>query len=483
MNRLSWPKCIGVVFALCMATAMAARAQTVTTLATFTYANGADPANQSLVQGLDGNLYGTTLYGGAYDTCATYGCGTVFKISPNGTLTTLHSFDGTDGFEVYGGLVQTTDGNFYGTASAGGTSPNCGGGCGTVFKITPGGTFTTLYSFAGSDGSGPTGPLVQARDGNFRGMTTSGGAYCAPYGCGTIFKITPLGALTTLYSFSGPDGSYPYNGLVEGADGNFYGETTLGGAYGTGTIFKITPWGALTTLFSFYGADGGLPTGGLIQATNGNLYGTTETGGTSPNCVGGCGTVFTITTGGSLTTLWNFDSTDGFIPFSGVIEGTDGNFYGTTVEGGDDYLCPGGCGTIFEITPGGTLTTVYSFLNFSDGSEPQRLAQDTDGNFYGTGADGGYDGTGIVFSLAMGLGPFVKSLPHSGTVGASIKILGTELTGTTSVSFEGTAAVFTVDSDTEISTIVPEDATTGRIRVGTPGGVLLSSGPFLVIRE
>jgi uncharacterized repeat protein (TIGR03803 family) len=199
--------------------------------------------------------------------------------------------------------------------------------------------------------------------------------------------------------------------------------------------------------------------------------------------VGGCGTVFTITTGGSLTTLWNFDSTDGFIPFSGVIEGTDGNFYGTTVEGGDDYLCPGGCGTIFEITPGGTLTTVYSFLNFSDGSEPQRLAQDTDGNFYGTGADGGYDGTGIVFSLAMGLGPFVKSLPHSGTVGASIKILGTELTGTTSVSFEGTAAVFTVDSDTEISTIVPEDATTGRIRVGTPGGVLLSSGPFLVIRE
>ena len=197
MKRLSLVLCL---------TAAAGWGQTPTTLATFNYSNGAGPANVSLIQGLDGNLYGVTLYGGANDNCATYGCGTVFKITPGGTLTTLHSFDGTDGF-IASGLMQAIDGNFYGTTSAGGSSPNCSGGCGTVFRITPGGALTTLHNFSLSDGANPWGPMVQARNGDFWGTTTSGGIYCVPYGCGTIFKITPGGTLTSVYSFNGSDGN------------------------------------------------------------------------------------------------------------------------------------------------------------------------------------------------------------------------------------------------------------------------------------
>ncbi len=195
--------------------------------------DGSDPT-AALVQAKDGNFYGTTFSGGANSNC-TWGCGTVFKITAGGTLTTLYSFSGPDGEYPYAGLVQASDGNFYGTASWGGGGGNCSeppsySGCGTVFKITPGGMLTTLYTFAGPDGANPYGGLVQGSDGNFYGTTYGGG--CQSDGCGTVFKITPSGALTTLYSFcsqsSCADGGVPNAGLVQAADGNFYGTTTAG---------------------------------------------------------------------------------------------------------------------------------------------------------------------------------------------------------------------------------------------------------------
>src|SRR5271166_5223270 len=226
-----------VVLAFC-ATAVHLPAQILTTLYSLDGADGATPY-AAVVLATDGNLYGTTLQGGASGNCSG-GCGTVFKTTPSGTLTTLHSFGGSDGFFPVAGLVQTTDGNFYGTTVAGGASSS-----GTVFKITPSGTLTTLYSFCSqnncADGAYPQDRLLQATDGNFYGTTYNGGS--GSNCCGTVFRITPSGALTTLYSWTGTDGAYPYAGLVQAKDGNFYGTTYAGGANQEGTVFKITPSG------------------------------------------------------------------------------------------------------------------------------------------------------------------------------------------------------------------------------------------------
>ena len=257
MKKPSLLKMVCVVLLLCAAMAIASPAQVLTTLHSFAGGDGASPLFAGLVQATDGNFYGTTVAGGAYNS------GTVFKISFSGTLTTLHSFNGADGAASYAGLVQATDGNFYGTTIAGGASNT-----GTVFKITPSGTLTTLYSFCSqancADGTNPRAGLVQAIDGNFYGTTFGGGANDE----GTVFKITPSGGLTTLYSFCGQancaDGQHPLAGLIQATDGNFYGTTWYGGANDEGTIFKIPPSGALTTLHSFGYLDGGYPYAGLI---------------------------------------------------------------------------------------------------------------------------------------------------------------------------------------------------------------------------
>jgi len=276
-------------------------------------------------------------------------------------------------------------------------------------------------------------------------------------------------------------------GLVQATDGNFYGATQIGGAstncsYGCGTIFKITPGGTLTTLHSFDGTDGEYPYGVLVQATNGNFYGTTQYGGVSTNCSYGCGTIFQMTPGGKLTTLHSFDYTDGFSVFAGLVQATDGNLYGTTSTGGAN-----GYGTIFEATPGGTLTTVHSFDD-TDGLAPlAALVQATSGTFYGTTSGGGAVttcnpsyGCGTVFSLAVGLGPFVETRPASGKVGTNVIILGNNLKGTTSVAFNGTAAAFKVVSNTEIKTSVPNGATTGYVTVTTAKNKVKSNVVFRV---
>jgi uncharacterized repeat protein (TIGR03803 family) len=333
--------------------------------------------------------------------------------------------------------------------------------------------------------------LIGATDGNFYGTTGEGGTtnrtHCAS-GCGTVFKITSTGTLTTVHNFNSADGYFPVGALVQDANGDFYGAT--GGGYGT--IFKITPGGALTTLQSFNNTDGASPSAGLVQASDGTFYGTTYGGGANTSCRFGCGTVFNVTPSGTLTTLYNFCSqsgcTDGQNPQTGLVQATDGNLYGTTYYGGANFGCAGasGCGTVFKITPTGTLTTLYSFCSQGgrycpDGSAPQMpLVQDTNGKFYSTTSVGGVDGDGTLFSLDVGLGPFVETQPTSGKVGAPVRILGTNLGHATSVSFNGAAAVFKAVSSSLITTTVPVGATTGTVQVVIPHGTLSSNVPFRV---
>jgi uncharacterized repeat protein (TIGR03803 family) len=476
VNKLnSMTKACGV-FLLWTVAAVALPAQTFTTLHNFDGTDGANPY-VGLVQVTDGNLYGTTYFGGANND------GAVIKITLSGTVTTLHSFDKTDGARPYAKLIQATDGNLYGSTYSGGANSD-----GTLFKVTTSGTLTSLLSLDGTDGDGPGRGLIQAANGDLYGTTAQGGANSntsCDETCGTMFKITTEGMLTTIYSFCSlsdcADGFFPFAGLIQAANGDFYGTTGQGGAHSClagecGTVFKITPAGTLTTLHSFDGTDGQWIYASLIQATDGNFYGTAFLGGTTNNlCTYGCGTVFKVTSSGAFTTLHSFDMTDGGYPQSGLVQGTDGNLYGTTYFGGTN-----GAGTVFKITPSGTLTTLHSF-DFTGGGNPiAGLIQDTNGTFYGTTEFGGSNGDGTVFSLSVGLGPFVETQTASGTVGAAVTILGTDLTGAASVTFNGTAAKFTVVSESEITTTVPIGATTGTVRVATPGGTLKSDVPFTV---
>ncbi|HEV2383356.1 MAG TPA: choice-of-anchor tandem repeat GloVer-containing protein [Terriglobia bacterium] len=488
MNLSGW-KANFVLCILCAATTIAAHAQTLTTLASFNGTDGSQPS-VPLIQGLDGNLYGETFGGGIVSqlcssTLSGAGCGTFFKITAAGALTTLYAFcsqaNCADGFNP-DGLALGTDGNFYGTTASGGSNRD-----GTVFRITAAGALTTLHSFKGTDGSAPTGTLVQGTDGNFYGATASGGTSS----WGTVFKIATAGTLTTLHDFSLTGGGSPSGGLVQGSDGNFYGTTYYGGTGSAcgpnacGTVFKMTPAGALTTLHSFDSTDGQSPVGKLVQGTDGNFYGTTGQGGLGDcNGLAGCGTVFKITSAGALTTLHSFDSADGGEP-SGLTQATDGNFYGATEIGGSGNACGGNCGTAFKMTSAGTLTTLHDF-DLTDGAGPASAPfEATSGTLYGTTQSGGSAcgpaGCGTVFSLALGLGPFVETLPASGKTGTSVIILGNNLTGAASVTFNGTAATFSVVSSTEIKTTVPSGATTGKVKVKTPSRTLASNLNFRVI--
>jgi uncharacterized repeat protein (TIGR03803 family) len=401
---------------LCVALAIASPPQTLTPLAAFDDANGFEPS--SLTAGADGNFYGTTFLGGNLSTCDSNGCGVIFKMTPAGKLTVIYSFSGPDGIAPEA-LVQGSDGNFYGTtfcttgtfhltASLAGPSLTCYGG-GTVFKITPSGTLTTLHYFNGADGAAPPkGGLTEGSDGNFYGVAGAGGANNQ----GTVFKITPGGTLTTLYNFAGPDGYGPV-GLMQGADGNFYGTTVQGGNfsvcdfYGCGTVFKLTPSGTLTTLHSFTGADGAYPLAAVVQGSDGNFYGTTSAAGAHQTCLpeNYCGTVFKITPSGTLTTLYNFGGQDGASPQAALLPASDGNLYGTTNMGGS-----GGFGTVFRITPSGTLNTLHNFCTeqgCSDGIGPWAgLVQGPNGLLFGTTSVGGNNSTcnapygcGAVFNL------------------------------------------------------------------------------------
>jgi uncharacterized repeat protein (TIGR03803 family) len=474
MTKLSASTTICLVLLFCAATTIRSSAQ-FNTLANFNEDNGADPRYMSLVQGVDGSFYGTTGGGGDLSCGTSGGCGTIFKITLDGTLTTLHTFNGFDGSEPYPSLLLGTDGNFYGTTYIG-EGPSA---YGTIFSISTSGDFGTLYEFcfqAGcADGSGPLGALVQGEDGTLYGTTAFGGTA----NDGTVFKRTKSGVFTTLHSFDNTDGSIPSAGLVQATNSNFYGITSYGGPNnGDGTVFKITPEGTLTTLHTFNGADGGgLPYGAaLVQATDGNFYGTTSIAGTHR-----VGTVFKMTPAGVTTILYNFCSQknceDGDTPYSGLIQGTDGLLYGTTSSGGS----PSNDGTVFSLSRSTGLTTLHSFTG-SDGIGPWgALLQATNGNFYGSTVIGGLNNFGTLFTISTGLGPFVAFVRNPAKSGQTFGILGQGFTGTSSVSLNGIPASFTVESDTFIKATVPVGATSGYVTVTTPTGVLTSNVPFYVL--
>ena len=440
----------------------AARAQTFSLLYNFGQ-NPNDPINPSysgiLAQGRDGDLYGTVAFGGAFQ------AGAMIKVTPSGKLTVVYSFDGQAGVAPFGGLTLGRDGNFYGTCGAGGKSF-----LGTVFKITPTGTATLLYQFTGlDDGATPYAPPIQARDGNFYGTTEVGGTFHA----GTIYKISSSGQLTTLHSFDNTNGAQPIGPLVEGSDGNFYGTTVTGGPSNAGTVFKITPSGIFTVLHNFDGSDGFDPSSLLVEGKDGTFLGTAFSGGAQ-----GTGTVFQITAQGTFKVIHEFNGgSDGGNPYAGLVQASDGNFYGVNSFNGD----AGNHGTIFSISPQGDFLLIHTF-DGTNGATPQvTLRQHTGGVLFGDTTFGGSFGNGTFFRLKTGLKPYAGLVTTAGKVGTKVEILGQGLKATTAVSFNGTSATFTIVSDTYLTATVPAGAANGQVSVTTTSGTLKSVQRFHVI--
>ena len=351
-----------------------------------------------LVQASDGYFYGTTYLGGSYANpfYVLSGGGTVFKIDSSGNQTILHSFSSLnssgvnwDGANPITGLVQGSDGALYGTTTYGGAAGN-----GTVFRITTSGSFITLHSFATGDGYYAT-SLIRGNNGALYGTTLTGGYYGVG---GTVYKIDSSGTFSVLHSFSSSDSNgYNPNCVIQGSDGNLYGTADIGGAHGVGTVFKIDSAGNLSVLHAFdYYNDGSGPNG-LIQGSDGALYGTAENGGYNGGNSAGSGTVFKITTSGTFSLLYTFSSNtygneDGANP-SGLLQARDGNLYVTTHKGGGEV--GGGYGVIFVITASGTKSPIHTFQwrfgvdVYIDGVNPNPLIQGSDGNLYGTTVAGG----------------------------------------------------------------------------------------------
>lgn len=413
--------CLAMALALAVAgQAFHANAQTETNLYSFgSLPDGKNPRS-GLVQANDGNFYGTTYDGG------TSNSGSVFRLTPGGGYTNLYSFGSQplDGTHPSAGLVQGSDGYLYGATVGGGT-----GYSGTLFRISLSGSYSNLYSFQGStnDGQGPAVGLTRGNDGNFYGVTQGGGAGSS----GTVFRFTTNGTETMLYSFAGSpnDGFEPLAPLVLGSDGNFYGTTFFGGitnvasigfvdTLGLGTVFRISPGGSYQLLYLFGSTvPDGFAPGQLVQASDGNFYGVAFEGGTFTNR----GAIFRITPGGSESLFYSFGSQpgDGSNPGSLMI-GSDGNFYGTTTKGGTNNI-----GSVFRISPGGSETVPYSFGSQpNDGNEPLGgLVQANGGNFYGTTLNGGAGTNGTIFELTGAIAYSTNQITQIRLVGTNV-VLG-----------------------------------------------------------
>ena len=456
--------------ALTLSMAVGARAQTYTDLVNFTqFAH----VGSSPIQATDGNFYGMS--GGGV-----YGRGAMFRMTPTGELSLLYSFCAqpkcADGETSAISPVLGSDGNLYGISAGGAT------GYGTFFKLTLDGQLTTLYNFCSTgecisaDAISGVKGLMQASDGNFYGTTYEFGTS----NLGTIFQITPGGKFKVLHNFCSltncADGESPQSAPIQGTDGNFYGTATYGGTKNGGVIYKLTPSGVYTVLHNFCFApncaDGWQPDS-IVQDASGDFLGVTSNGGNY-----GAGIAFKLTSTGHYTPLHSF-SPSAVLPLWGAALGSDGNLYGRTM--GSGLL---NSGTLFEVTPSGAYTNLWTFTDCLTGCDPfyGGLYQGTNGVFYGTTIGGGTYSAGTVFALANGLGPLVETNPTMGKVGTSVLILGNNLTGSTSVSFNGVAADFTVESDTYIKARVPAGASTGFVSVGTPNGTLKSNPQFVVTR-
>lgn len=398
--------------------------------------DGGNPTGSLIADGA-GNLYGTAVDGGKQSrkncggTKGTTTCGVVFRVSPKGAETAFYQFGGgSDGAIPESGLVGDPGGNHYGVTAGGGTSESyCKRGCGTVFKFATDETESVLHRFVGgnTDGQGPAGSLTLDKAGNLYGTAALGGSSTGcglkDHGCGTAFKIASGGKESILHVFTGgSDGAYPVGGLVEDSSGNFYGTTGAGGgssscgsiAQGCGTVFKIAANGTESVLHGFSGgSDGAYPIGGLLVDTSGNLYGTTASGGNTDDCGEGpygCGTVYKIAANGSESVLHAFTGgTDGGYPVGSLIEDGSGNLYGTTVTGGNSKNCGAGlpgCGTVFEISAGGSESLLHVFAGGrKDGAYPMGgLLIGKSGHFYGTTLGGGIATKGCFRNAGGGCG-------------------------------------------------------------------------------
>lgn len=472
MIVLSPIKLAMIVLALLLA-AETASAQTYTVLHTYPIGSGAWSgirAPQMMAQGRDGDLYSTLANTGTlFD-------GTVYKITTTGTLSQVYSFCALtsceDGSDPEGGATLGFDGDLYGTTKIGGKD-----GAGTVFKVTPLGVLTTLYSFTNStDESAPVYTTLQGQDGNTYGVSEV--EYNGQYGA--FFRISPTGVFKALADFNYTDGSLP-NLPTQGTDGNFYGTAQYGGKSNFGVVYKITPGGKITVLHNFagYPSDGTRPIGILVQGPDGNFYGTTYQGGTYNE-----GTVFKITPAGVETVIHSFtfgQSTstnlyDGQLPEAGLTVGTDGNFYGTTLNGGMTNY-----GTIFKITPAGKESVLHNFCYKTCDSfgATTPLVLHTNGELYGN-TNGNSLGGAVFYSLNVGFKPLVDLVNWTSKVGSTVEILGQGFTGTTGVSFNGTAAKFTNVTDTYMTAVVPAGATTGTVTVTTFTSTMKGNRTFLV---
>jgi uncharacterized repeat protein (TIGR03803 family) len=481
----------GTVFSLIAAMFLfataAAIAQTYVPLYTYpnTISNTTGVAAPALFsQGPDGELYSTIQSNG------TYNSGTVYRMTTAGGYSAVYNFCAelghclVTGTDPFGGVTLGTDGSLYGTTLSGGA---CNGGVGTIFKVTPAGAWTKLWDFTTTtscdghsgllDEGAPYYAPFQATDGNFYGVDE--GVYAGTYG--VFYKITTKGVLTA-HPFNYTDGAVP-NLPAQGTDGNFYGTAQAGGdpTCRCGTVYKATAGGKITALHTFkgYPTDGTRPIGALVQGSDGDFWGTTYLGGANNE-----GTIFKISASGTYTLVYSFLYASpellGAKPVAGLTLGSDGNLYGVTEVGGKN-----GYGTLFQVTTGSTVTFLHSFCSATgctDGILPQTpLVQHTNGKFYGT-ASGNSLCCGVFYSFDMGLPPFTRLPATQGKTAATIQFLGQGFTGASSVSFNGTPATsFKIVSDTFLTAKVPVGALTGPVSILTSTGTLISSHNFKVL--
>lgn len=358
---------------------LAQAAATVEVVAEFNGGNGATPVS-GLMKTKDGQLFGTAAEGGKLTNCVT-GCGTVYRFTPEMKISPVVKLSGagrTPGHFPAGGLLEAADGWLYGTTAYSPEQAGCAEGCGTIYRTDPQGKVTTVARMTRDVGANSYSELVQLADGTLYGTAMRGGTFTSclsgEYGCGTVFSVSADGKVKALVQFDGANGAYPRGALVA-KNGNLFGATTYGGAANAGTVFRVTPAGKFKTLVSFDGAgQGSGPQGGLVIGADGNFYGTTVLGGEF-----GHGTVFRLTPAGMLTTLVSFRGRpDGGRPSGPLTLGSDGNFYGATSEGGENDH-----GALFRVTPQGKLTLLMSMDGTTISHPNGRLLEDRPGVFYG----------------------------------------------------------------------------------------------------
>ncbi len=434
-------------------------AQTVTNIYNFTGNNSSAYPFSTPAQGRDGRLYVTT-------SGTVGGYGSILAVGTDGKAELFHVFDDIHGAAPFGGLVLSTDGNFYGTTAYGGSA-----NAGVLFRISESGKYSVLHEFAsGADGQNPFSPPVEASDGNLYG-TTLGDARVGS----TLYKYSPSTGYSVLREFYKSQGHLIGSPPIQAIDGNLYVTANYGGTNRCGSVLKLTLSGTLLSSYSFAcGAGGANPNGQLLQASDGNFYGATQAGGAA-----NMGTVYRLNRSGTISVLYSFLGypTDGGDPDSGLAQANDGNLYGTTIAGGGVTQ-----GTLFQISTSGAYQLLFEF-GYKAGQYPYGgPMQHTNGLIYGTVYQGGIGDFGAVYSLDMGLESLISFVRPSARVGQTAQILGQGLTGTTSVTFNGVAASsFSVVSDTYMTAVVPSGATTGSVIVTTPTGPLTSNVSFRIV--